>query len=397
MNNSRYYQYNMRTVVHCAPGASIRIPTLFEGLGAKRVLLVSDKGLVDAGLVQQIQSVFEHNSQGAVKLAGVYTDILPDASSSSVNDATKFARSLAVDSILAVGGGSVIDASKGIKYALHNALTDIGDALQTGIKIEAWPKQGAGGIPHIGVPTTAGTGAEASAIAVFLNEEMNIKSNLVSPGLEPDIAVLDANLTLGLPPSITAATGMDALTHAIEAIASPASNCMTDAHAFMAAQLIMENLPLVVEDGSNVIARSNMLQASTMAIDAFFGCLNAVPVHNCAHAFGAMFHIPHGDANAALLPIVLDEMKNFYTGQGARLAKAVNVFSEGKSDTELVSDATVAIKNLTTKINTPTNFQKWGVTSDNRDAIMAAIASDPAAMFLPLSPQAVNNIIDRLL
>jgi len=387
----------MRTVVHCAPGAAIRIPALFEGLGAKRVLLVSDKGLVQAGIVQQIQSVFEHNNLGKVKLAGVYTDILPDASCSSVNDATEFARSLAADSILAIGGGSVLDASKGIKYALHNGLTDIGDALQTGIKIEAWPKQSAAGIPHIGVPTTAGTGAEASAIAVFLNEEMNIKSNLVSPGLEPDMAVLDANLTVGLPASITAATGMDALTHAIEAIASPASNCMTDAHAFMAAQLIMENLPLVVENGDDVIARSNMLQASTMAIDAFFGCLNAIPVHNCAHAFGAMFHIPHGDANAALLPIVLDAMKDFYVGQGARLAKAVNCFSEGKSDDELLADATFAIKKLTETINTPTNFQKWGVSSEHRESITTAIASDPAAMFLPLPPQAVNNIIDRVL
>lgn len=387
----------MRTVIHCAPGSIIRIPALFEGLKAKRVILISDKGLLEAGIVDQIVDVFRFNAGSSVALAGIYTDIAQDASCESVNRATAYAREIAADAILAVGGGSAIDASKGVKYALQHGLTDIADALQSGLKLEAWPDFPMSGIPHIGVPTTAGTGAEASPIGVFLNEKLDIKSNLISPGLDPDIAVLDANLTLGLPAFLTSSTGMDALTHALEAVTSPVANPMTDAHAFAAAQLIVENLPLVIEDGSNIIARSTMLQASSMAIDAFFGALNAIPVHNCAHAFGAMYHIPHGDANAALLPVVMEAAKPFYLGQGMRLAKALNLPAQNKSDEELVDDSIAFLKEFQKKVGATNNFSRWNVKAEDKEEIAYAIASDPAAMFFPMPAAMVDAIVDQLL
>lgn len=397
MSSTGYYQYNMRTVVHCAPGSIVRIPALLEGLGAKRVLLLSDNGLVNAGIVDQIVSVFDTNggAQGLV-LAGVYCDIAPDASCASVNEALKYAREIAADAILAVGGGSVLDASKGVKYALHHKLTDIGDALQSGFVLDSWPQAQHMGIPHIGVATTAGTGAEVSPVAVFFNQELNIKCNLASPFLEPDMAVLDANLTVGLPPRITAATGMDALTHALEAVASPIANHLSDAHAFRAAQLICQNLPEVVKNGNDVQARSTMLQASSMAINGFCASLNAIPVHNCAHAFGALYHIPHGDANAVLLPVCMEFLPEFYLPNASRLAQALNIETNHWSDRELLDQVIAKIRALQADIGSETDFSSWGVTKADTTKIAEAIATDPAGLFYAIPHQVAINIIESV-
>ncbi len=395
MSSSHYYQYNMRSTIHCAAGSVIRIPALFEGMGAKRVVLFSDIGREQAGIVDQIKAVFASCSSNKAVLVGVYTGISQDAACQSVNAATAYARSVAADAILAVGGGSVLDASKGVKYSLQHGATDIADLLQSGIKIDAWPSCQHSGIPHIGVPTTAGTGAEVSPVAVFYNEALGIKTNLVAPFLEPDMAVLDGNLCLGLPDFLTAATGMDALTHALEAVASPTANAMTDAHAFHAAQMIVENLPKVIDNGKDVVARSNMLQASSLAIDAFGGSLNAIPIHNCAHAFGGMFHIPHGDANAALLPVVMEACPEFYAGKGQRLAKALNLSQNG-SDQELLGNCIKFLKDFQQRIGCTTNFKRWEVNQDKQDAIYHAIASDPAAMFYSIPPTAMAKIVQAV-
>lgn len=397
MSSTGYYQYNMRTVVHCAPGSIVRIPSLFEGMGAKRVLLLSDQGLRDVGVVDQIIDVFDTNGGGqGLVLAGVYCDIAPDATCSSVNDALKYAREVAADAILAVGGGSVLDASKGVKYALHHKLTDIGDALQSGFVLDSWPKAQYMEIPHIGVATTAGTGAEVSPVAVFFNQDLNIKCNLASPYLEPDMAVLDANLTVGLPAGLTTATGMDALTHALEAVASPVANHLSDAHAFRAAQLITENLPVVVANGKDVQARSNMLQASSMAINAFCASLNAIPVHNCAHAFGALFHIPHGNANAVLLPVCMEIIPEFYLPNASRLALALNIAVGDKTDRELLDMVITKLRTLQVDIGSDKDFSRWGVAKADANKIVQAVATDPAGLFYAIPHDRILDIIDSV-
>src|SRR5210317_2155650 len=191
MSSTGYFQYNMRTVVHSAWGGVIRIPALLEGLGARRVLLVSDAGLKSVGVVDRIAAAFESPSSGTMPtLAGIYTDIEPDAGSESINKCTEYARHIAADAILAVGGGSVLDASKAVKYALYHQLIDIGDALNAGLKLESWPKAQPMGIPHITVPTTAGTGAEGSNGAVIHNDKTGVKGGIVAPFLDADMCVL---------------------------------------------------------------------------------------------------------------------------------------------------------------------------------------------------------------
>lgn len=396
MHNTGYFQYHLRTVVHCADGATIRIPSLFAGLGAKRVLLLSDQGLKQAGIVDQVASVFtlDPGASGPV-LAGVYSDIAPDAACDTINAALNYAREIAADSILAVGGGSVLDAAKGVKYALHHNLTDVRDAIQSGIKLESWPDAQPIAIPHIAVPTTAGTGAEVTAVGVLYNEVLGIKGNLVAPFIEADMAVLDASLTCGLPPRITAATGMDALTHAVEAVTSPMANYFTDAHSFLAGKLIMDKLPTAVAEGHDIDARSAMLQGSTMACNAFFNALNAAPVHNCAHAFGALFHIPHGDANATLLPIVMAELPEYYVPQAERLAAALGVDGKGKVGEELLAEVIDQIATLRDEIGCKHDFSDYEIAPEQVEPIMAAIATDPAAIFYPIPVDAIQRIVVR--
>jgi alcohol dehydrogenase class IV len=393
MSSTGYFQYNMRTVVHNAWGGVIRIPALLQGLGAKRVLLISDTGLKRAGIVDTIAATFDTMNSGTMPvLAGLYTDIEPDAGSKSIDKCTEYARHVAADAILAVGGGSVLDASKAVKYALHHQILNIGDALNAGLKLETWPKAQPMGIPHITVPTTAGTGAEGSNGAVIHNDETGVKGGIVAPYLDADMCVLDAQLTVGLPAGLTAATGMDAMTHALEGLASPVANLFSDAHCMTSAQAIERYLPRAVANGQDQEARSQMLAAACMAVNGYLASFNATPVHNFAHAFGAMYHIPHGDANAALLPIVMESLVDFYAPNAERLAQALNLPTNGKSGADLLHAVIAKIRELQTQIGCATDFQRWNVNTDDMEQIILAVASDPVAVMYPLAPEKIQEI-----
>lgn len=393
MSNTGYFQYNMRTVVHSGYGSIVRIPALLQGLGARRVLLISDPGLKAAGIVDRVMNCFDSWQSGNMPaLAGVYTDIPPDAHSSAVNACAAYAREIAADAILAVGGGSVLDASKAVKYALQHQMLNIADALQSGIRMESWPDAQHSGIPHLAVPTTAGTGAEVSNASVIYNEEVGIKGGIVAPYLDPDIAVLDAQLTLGLPPALTASTGMDAMTHALEGIASPNANPFTDGHCIIAAQLIRKYLPRAVQNGQDVEARTQMLAASTLAIDGYVAGLNATPVHNCAHAFGSLFHIPHGDANGVFLPIVMETLPELYIPQAERLAQGLNLQSDGKTGEALLEDVIGNIRDLQQETGCATDLSRWEVNADRIEEIVMAVATDPIAVFYPIPPEKIAEI-----
>ena len=393
MSSTGYFQYNMRTVVHNAWGGIIRLPALLQGLGARRVLLISDTGLKSVGIVDRVAATFDTIHSGTMPvLAGIYTDIEPDAGSASIDKCTAFARQVSADAILAVGGGSVLDASKGVKYALHHQILNIGEALHAGLKLEAWPKAQHMGIPHITVPTTAGTGAEGSNGAVIHNDETGIKGGIVAPYLDADICVLDAQLTVGLPAGLTASTGMDAMTHALEGLASPMANLFSDAHCMTSAQAIERYLPRAVANGKDEEARSQMLAAACMAVNGYLAAFNATPVHNFAHAFGAMYHIPHGDANAALLPIVMESLADFYAPNAERLARALNMASNGNSGTKLMVDVIARIRDLQQQIGCATDFQRWNVKAEDMEQIILAVSSDPVAVLYPLPQDKIEEI-----
>ncbi len=211
------------------------------------------------------------------------------------------------------------------------------------------------------------------------------------------MCVLDAQLTVGLPAGLTASTGMDALTHALEGLASPVANLFSDAHCMTSAQAIEQYLPRAVADGQDQEARSQMLSAACMAVNGYLAAFNATPVHNFAHAFGAMYHIPHGDANAALLPIVMESLRDFYSPNAERLAQGLNMPANGKSGDELLTDVIAKICDLQTQIGCATDFSRWNVKVGDMEQIILAVASDPVAVMFPLAPEKIQEIALKLI
>ncbi len=388
-----YFEFWARTRVHCAVGATVRLPALLASLGARRVLLLSDKGLEQIGLVEHVAGVLRDAAAGnQLQLAGVFTDVLPDAGSDCVNAATRYAREVDADAIVALGGGSAMDVAKGVKYALTNRLTDICDALAAGLRIDVTGTPSR--IAHISMPTTAGTGSEMTNGAVIFNERTGVKGLLVAPYLESDIALLDAQLTVGLPPSITADTGMDALTHAVETLVNPASNAFTDGLAFSAIDCILESLPVVVRDGRNLQARETMMQAASMATLALNNAIGPAPVHNCSHALGALYHIPHGRANGVLLPVVMEEVIEFYLPYAGPLAKA---FAIPRGEPEATVRQVIArIEALQEQIGLPADFAAFKIPATDLERIVMAIATDPLAMLYQIPPEKIAAIAARV-
>lgn len=393
-----YSNFVLPTAIHSGSQTRGMIPEFFRGLGAKRVVLFSDKGLQEAGVVQKVAEIFDSTSHGTgPQLVGIFTDINQDAGSESVNKATRYAREMAADGLLAVGGGSVIDAVKGVKFALHYGVLDIKDKMPGGNNFFYWPEANKMSIPHITVPTTAGTGSEVSPIAVIYNEQTKLKTSIIHPYISSDIAVLDPDLTVGLPPFITAFTGFDALTHAIEALFSPKSTAFTEAYALQTIRMIVRALPDVIEDGSNLRARMDMLQASAMGITAFSISLSAIPIHNLAHAYGALFRIPHGLANAVFLPIVMEELPLFYVPKVNLLAEALGLDVRDKSDEELLKNSIEKIVQLQKDVGLPRDFSDYDLGNVSKDSIIEAVKEDPSGKGFPLPTDLVTKISNRVI
>jgi alcohol dehydrogenase class IV len=390
-------QFMLRTGIYSGSNSRAMVPSLFAGLGAKRVVLLSDRGLEKAGVVQKVAEIFNLTGHGSgPQLVGQYLDISQDAESRCINEAVRYVKEVGGDALLAVGGGSVLDTVKGVKYALHKGLSDIKEAIPGGLLYEQFPKANFIPIPHIAIPTTAGTGSEVSPIAVIFNEDIQMKTNIINPFINADMAILDPDLTVGLPPFITAFTGFDALTHAIEALASPTATSLTDAHALHAIRLIERNLPAAVADGSNLAARMDLLQASLMGITAFSFALNAIPVHNLAHAYGALFRIPHGLANAVFLPVVMEMVPALYLPKVNELAAALDVEVKGDSAEAALTKVVEKIRLLQHKVGLPADFKQYNITEENLAQTIPAVMKDPAALSFPMPKELIAAIGQRV-
>ncbi|KWW17391.1 MULTISPECIES: iron-containing alcohol dehydrogenase [Peribacillus] len=393
-NHSNFW---LRSSVYSGSDSRSLIPELFKGLGAKRILLVSDSGLEHAGVVKKVTEVFEvTNLTDGPEIVGKFLNVTQDAGSSCVNDALDYAREVQADGILAVGGGSVIDTAKALKFGLSKGIAEINDAIPRGFLYEGFPKAQPMNIAHISVATTAGTGSEVSPIAVIYNEDIKVKMNIYNVYLSSDIAILDPDLTVGLPPYITAFTGADALTHAIEAIASPQATSITDAYAFQAIRVIEENLPIAVKDGTNIKARMEMLHGSLMGITAFSSALNAIPIHNLAHAYGALFRIPHGLANAVFLPVVMESIPDLYLPKIHLIAEAFQVrFDEGDAQ-GLLAKVIEKLRFFLNDLGLPSEFSDSQISQMDIESIVKAVTTDPASANFPMSAELIKSVASRV-
>lgn len=279
------------TRIHFGTGAIGDLATMVKDLGGSKVFLVVDPGLKNAGLVDRISAPL---TEGEVPFV-VYDKVDPEPGLTLADNGAKLAKKEKCDCVVGVGGGSAMDVAKAVSILLTNG-GKAEDYLGLG-KIDK------PGVPKIMVPTTAGTGAEVTFTAVFINEKTKSKGGMNGDPLYPDAALLDPELTVSMPEHITAATGIDALTHALEAFVSTQAHPISDMYALEAIGLISANLPMAYAHGGNLEARSAMLMGSLLGGKAL-ATAGVGLVHAMAYPLGGMFGIPHGLANAVLLPYV---------------------------------------------------------------------------------------------
>lgn len=302
-----FYEFQNSTKIVSGKNSIANIPAELGFFNSKRPLLISDAVLNKIGTVEKISKSLK---DGNIEIGYTYTEVPQDSDLEVINKLCKIYKENNCDSIVAVGGGSVIDTAKGVRMLISQNAQDINDLMGNEIL-----KYGIH-VPFIVIPTTAGTGSEVTLVAVIEDKIKNVKMEFISYFLLPDVAILDPKMTFSLPKKATASTGMDALCHAIEAYSCIQKNPMSDSYAISAISLIRDNLLKAVENGNDEEARLNMANASLMAGVAFSNSMVGL-VHAIGHSLGAICHIPHGDAISILLPYVmeynLDKCKENYT------------------------------------------------------------------------------------
>ena len=293
-----YYEFFCPVKVIAGNAALEHIPFELATLGAKRPMIITDKGVRANGLLGPIEAAF--STTDAV-IGAIFDDVPPDSSLEVVRQAAELYRKQNCDAIIAIGGGSVIDTSKATNILVSEGGNDL---LQySGAHNLPKPLK-----PFFVIPTTSGTGSEATMVAVVSDTQRNVKLAFASYYLMPHAAILDPRMTQTLPPHLTAMTGMDALTHCVEAYTCLAANPLSDAYASAAIKKISENLFKVLDNPSDAQGRLELAQASTMAGIAFSNSMVGL-VHSLGHALGAVAHLPHGLCMNLFLPYVLEYNK----------------------------------------------------------------------------------------
>ena len=327
-------------------GAVKELPKKIKELGYNNVLVVTDKGLMGLHL---LDSMFEELRNNEIAYV-VYDGVQPNPTIDNIEEARKLFLGNGCQAIIAFGGGSPMDCAKACGARIARPNTEI-PKMRGQLKVIKK-------IPTLfAVPTTAGTGSEATLAAVVSNPKTHEKNAINDPVLRPKYAVLDPELTLGLPPHITSTTGMDALTHAVEAYIGQSNTDNTEEKAKLATKMIFANLETAYKDGKNVEARENMLLASYYAGIAFTRAYVGY-VHAIAHNLGGMYGIPHGLANAVILPYVLDFFGETAYKRLAELADVAGLDCAGKSDEEKAKMFIAEIRRMNKDMNIPEKFEQ---------------------------------------
>jgi alcohol dehydrogenase class IV len=356
--------WNYPTRVLHGPGRIAELAQACRGLGIRRPLFVTDAGLLPSPIAQA--TLARLRSEGLA--APVFCDIKPNPVGANIKDGVAVYRAGGHDGVIAFGGGSALDAGKAIAFmsGQRRPIWDFEDVD------DWWTRADPDGIaPIVAVPTTAGTGSEVGRAAVVLNEDTHEKKIIFHPKMLPGVVISDPELTVKLPPHITAATGMDAFTHCFEAFCAPGFHPMADGIALEGMRLIADFLPRAVEDGGNILARSRMLTAASMGAAAFQKGLGAV--HAIAHPVGALYDTHHGLTNAVILPYVMVHNRRAIEGKMGHLA-AVLALSHPNFDAVLTH-----VLYLRERIGIPHTLAEIGVDDSRAAEIGRFAAADPSA------------------
>lgn len=327
------------------PNSILMLPDEIMILGCKKVLIVTDKTIVSLGLMEEFLKLLKEK---AIEFM-IYDNTSQNPTIDNIEEAYVVYTSSNCDGIVGFGGGSPIDCAKGVGARVARPSMKVSQ-MKGLFKIRKKIP------PFFAVPTTAGTGSEGTLAAVITDSKTHEKYPINDLNLIPKYAVLDPNLTIGLPKSITATTGMDALTHAVEAYIGNSNTKETIELSEMAIKLIFDNIKTAFDDGENITARENMLLASHYAGLAFTRAYVGY-VHAIAHTLGGFYNIPHGHANAVILPYVLDYFGSSVYEKLSDLTKIINVFDSSKSSEENAKEFISQIRKLNNYLEIPNKIQ----------------------------------------
>ena len=372
-------RFILNEVSYFGPGAREVLPQEIKRLGLNKAFVATDKDLLKFGVADKVLKVLEAANIPYV----VFSDIKPNPTVSNVNAGVKAFAESGADFILAIGGGSSIDTSKAIGIITNNP--EFADV----VSLEGVAPTKKKSVPIIALPTTAGTAAEVTINYVITDEVNEKKMVCVDPNDIPAIAIVDAELMYTLPKSLTASTGLDALTHAIEGLITKGAWEMSDMFEIKAIEMIARYLETAVNEPNNAEARNGMAVAQYIAGMAFSNVGLGV-VHGMAHPLGAIFDIPHGVANALLLPTIMEFNAPAALDKYVDIAKAMNVYKEGMSKEEAADAACDAVRQLSIRVGIPQHLTEIGIKESDLPKLAKSAFADVCT---PGNPREVTEEI----
>lgn len=359
------HRFILNEVSYFGPGARKELPEIVGRLGGKKALVVTDKGLIQFGVAGKVTEVLD-----AASLAyEIFSEVKPNPTVSNVKSGIEAFKNAGADYIIAIGGGSAMDTAKGIGIVVNNPeFSDI-------VSLEGCAPTKNKSVPVIALPTTAGTAAETTINYVIIDEEKKKKMVCVDPNDIPAVAVIDAELMYSLPKSLTAATGLDALTHAIEGYITKGAWEMSDMFEIEAIRMIDKYLRKAVFEPQNPEGRNGMAVAQYIAGMAFSN-VGLGLVHGMAHPMGSLFDIPHGVANALLLPTVMEFNMPCCLDKFPKVAEAMGVDITGMSKEEASKAACDAVKALAVEVGIPQHLSELGIKESDIPALAEQALGD---------------------
>lgn len=358
-------RFILNEVSYFGAGARKELPEVLNRMGLHKALVCSDKGLIKVGTTKMVTDVLD----GVGFPYEIYSEIKPNPTVTNVKQGVEAFRQSGADCILAIGGGSSMDTAKGIGIVANNP--EFADV----VSLEGCAPTKHKSVPIVALPTTAGTGAEVTINYVIIDEERQAKMVCVDPNDIPAVAIVDPELMYSLPKGLTAATGMDALTHAIEGYITKGAWIMSDMYELQAIRMIAEHLPTAVEQPTNAAAREGMALAQYIAAQAFSN-VGLGLVHGMAHPMGSLHDIPHGVANALLLPTIMQFNMPERIEKYGVIAREMGVDTTGMTPEEAAQAAVEAVRALAVRVGIPQHLSELGIHEEHIPALAHQAIAD---------------------
>ena len=357
-------RFILNEVSYFGPGARKELPGVIARLGFKKAMIVTDKGLIQYGVAKMVSDVLD---EAAIPYE-IYSEVKPNPTVTNVQMGVEAFKQSGADCLVAIGGGSAMDTAKGIGIINNPEFADV-------VSLEGVAPTKRKSVPIIALPTTAGTAAETTINYVIIDEEKQKKMVCVDPNDIPCCSIVDAELMYSLPKGTTAATGLDALTHAIEGYITKGAWEMSDMFEIEAIRMINKYLRTAVFEPTNPVGRNGMAVAQYIAGMAFSNVGLGV-VHGMAHPMGSLFDIPHGVANAMLLPTIMEFNAPVCLDKYVEIAKAMGAYREGMSKEEAADAACKAVRDLAIEVGIPQHLTEIGIKEEDIPALAEQAITD---------------------